>query len=234
MIRSATRPFCCDVWIHALSQDRQASPDSLPPPARTALAARPRTPWPPRRTASLRLACTDPRRHLGHQVRRATTTSGRPPTTTVTSPGILHTLDEFHRRWPAEPPRRSSSVHGRPPPDDPAGQLDHVGQAGLQATRTLEEHDGARFGRQRTQALPACPSRRGRKPSKTKRSEGGPLSTSAVVTALGPGRQVTGRSADARPNRGEARITDRRHARVGHHHHRPAGCHVLGNDLGAF
>ena len=36
------------------------------------------------------------------------------------------------------------------------------------------------------------PSRRGAKPSKQNRSTGSPDSTSAVVTADGPGRQVTG------------------------------------------
>ena len=38
------------------------------------------------------------------------------------------------------------------------------------------------------------PALRGRKPSKQKRSVGRPLTASAVVTADGPGTQVTGRS----------------------------------------
>ena len=105
-----------------------------------------------------------------------------------------------------------------------AEHLDGVLQAGREPPRRLEEHGTCA-------ARPPAPAShvlraeclRGAKPSKQNRSAGSPETASAVVTADGPGRQLTGNPAShAGRHQPVAGVVDHRHARVADHQHRRA------------
>ena len=67
-----------------------------------------------------------------------------------------------------------------------------VGERLGQPVRRLEEHQRPRLGPRGREPTPPLPRRRGRNPSKQNRSAGSPESARAVVTADGPGQDVTG------------------------------------------
>ena len=78
---------------------------------------------------------------------------------------------------------------GRPVRAERGGQ---VGQGVVDPVRRLEEDQRARLGGEPANTARRSPVLRGGKPSKQNRSEGRPDRARAVVTALGPGAEVTG------------------------------------------
>ena len=123
---------------------------------------------------------------------------------------------ELAQRAGAALPRTSWSARGRAPPAARRRKL----RPAQRASRATRRGDSSSTSVRRSVARTASrarrsPGPRGRKPSKTQRSDGRPETASAVVTADGPGHDVNRHSRlGGRPHQPVPRIGDPRHARI--------------------